>query len=178
MRRGALRQMEAGLQIDRERLLQHFRRHLVDRRPGIDAGIVDDDVEPAEARRCRLDDAKDGRAIADIEDKGARLAARRGDLPGNALRRLAAAIGDRNGGSRESEEPGDGGTDAASRAGDQRDLAVEAKGGDLRHSAPPLSSARKVEKTSSWRAMSSGSEAGQSSSIVWKGVINTPRFMK
>ena len=94
--------------------------------PG-DAGIVDEDVEPAEGGMGFGDDGGDRRLVGDIEGEGRRLAACRRDFIGDGFRRAAVDVGDRDAGARRGERGRRDPADAGAGAGDQRCVAVDAK---------------------------------------------------
>jgi len=63
---------------------------MVDRDAHRNAGVVDDDIEPAEMRRDIVDDGRNVIAIGNVERPGLRGSTARCDLCGDGLRALAA----------------------------------------------------------------------------------------
>ena len=98
---------------------------IVDRDAHGDAGIVDDDIEPAEMRRDVVDDIGDVVAVGDIERPGFCRAAACCDLAGDGLRGLGADIGDGDIGAVGREHKRRGAAHAAGGAGDKNGQAFD-----------------------------------------------------
>ena len=107
-------------------LVEVLRRHALERRELVDAGVVDEDVEPAE-RLLRLgEQALDVGLLRHVGLDGDGLAALAGDLGDDAVGPfLAGGVVDDDGRPLGRQVPGDGGADALGRAGDDGDLARE-----------------------------------------------------
>ena len=92
-----------------------------------DAGVVDEDVEAAERRRPPAATSALGagprRDVVVVRDGGA--AARRDDLVDDRARRVGVEVVDDDARALGGEQPRVAASDAATRAGDDRDLAVE-----------------------------------------------------
>src|SRR5207302_6442406 len=99
------------------------------------AGVVEEAVEPAMARRRVIDE---GAELVLLGRVGLNEAARGTEPLGVRLALLAPSPGDHNLGALRDEELRRAETDAAGRAGDDRDLAVEPAHDDpFLHTVPP-----------------------------------------
>ncbi|MBI3104147.1 MAG: hypothetical protein HYY95_00905 [Candidatus Rokubacteria bacterium] len=91
-----------------------------------DAGVVDEDVDPAEGGDDGRDDLVHLGARGHVERPARGRAAARADLRRHAGRALSAAIGHRDGRAVLGQRERDGAADADTAAGrDERDLAAE-----------------------------------------------------
>ena len=88
-------------------------------------GVVDQDVEPTEPLDGGLAHRRDGRAVAEVGRGGERAASRRLDRINGRPGALFAARVNRHMRALAREGLGDGGTDAASRPGDQGTAALK-----------------------------------------------------
>ena len=119
------RGVEGGGQIDGENRVPFRRREVLQRRNMLDAGIVDEDVEPAEFAQSRFDHLGDRGGARHV---GAGIVDANVVILGDAfagsfdLLRLAEAVQHYVRASA-GERAGDAETDAAGRAGDERDFA-------------------------------------------------------
>ena len=96
---------------------------LVDQGPDpVDAGVVHQDVEPAEAVDGRGDHRRPAGHVADVVGQGDRGVA---EVGGHGLDLGGEDVGEHDLGPLGDEEPGLGLALAARRAGDDRDLALE-----------------------------------------------------
>jgi hypothetical protein len=121
----ARRNPERGHEVDVEHGLELLVRHLLDRRvPGV-AGIVDDDVEPAERIGGGLDEAIGKARFGDAAVDRDGFAARRLDLVSHGVARRGIEVVDDDARPFAGEFQGDGPSDAAARSGDQGDLSLE-----------------------------------------------------
>lgn len=121
-------------EVDRDVQLPIRAGHLVDRRKPADAGIVDDDIQPAERREGRLDQGFRGVPIRDIAGIGDRLAAQDADLVDDRFSRrrirplaayVAAQVVDHDSGACRRQGESVRPPQSSSRAGDDRDLSVK-----------------------------------------------------
>ena len=99
------------------------------------AGIVDQDVEPAEFLRDRGRDAARGVLLAEIARRDQRLAARLDDLIGDLLQRLAPPAGERDRRAFARQRQRRRLTDAAAGAGHPGDFSRKIRHGGLQHQA-------------------------------------------
>ena len=116
---------EAAVQVDRQHLLPVGELELVDRVDDLHAGVGDQDVQRAEVFHHLIGAGLDRRLVGDVHGDAERLAAGLDDGRGGGLRRLPVDVADRHLGAFLGVELGDRLADAAGRAGDQGDLAVE-----------------------------------------------------
>ena len=117
---------EDGAHVDVEREVEVFQRDLVDGAQLENAGVVDQDVEPAEGARGFVDRGAQRSGIGAVDAQRQRAAACGFDAGGELLGcRLVAGIAEGDGGAVLGEAPHDGGADAARAAGDEGDLAGE-----------------------------------------------------
>ena len=109
----------------------------VEERPGDGAaGVVHDDVEPAELVDGTAHE-RDHRVVLDhVGGDHERRAAEVPDLPGHDLELLGGPGREQDVGTRLGQRERRGGADAAARAGDDRDLAVHPE--SFEHPLPPL----------------------------------------
>ena len=91
------------------------------------AGVVHDDVDAAELRDRARDDLLEHVVVVDVGRDDERLAAGGAHVGGDLVELLLRARGQDDVGARVGERAGDRRADAAPGAGDDRDLAVEAK---------------------------------------------------
>ena len=111
--------------MDVEHGLELLVGHLLDRRvPGV-AGIVDDDVEPAEGVGCSSHEAVGKARLGDAAVDRDGIATRRPDLVGNGVTRRGIKIVDDDARALAGELERNGPSDAAPGSGDQRDLSFE-----------------------------------------------------
>ena len=92
---------------------------IVDRDAHRNAGVVDDDIEPAEMRCDIVDHGCDVIAIGNIERPGLGASTARCDLCGDGLRALGRIVGHGDVGAFGCEHPRGGAAHAAGRAGNQ-----------------------------------------------------------
>ena len=98
---------------------------VVDRDAHRDAGIVDDDIEPAEMRGDGADDGVDVVAVGDIERPGFCAAAAGRDLVRNGLRAIGGIVGDGDVGAFGREHLRGGAAHAAGGAGDENGQSLD-----------------------------------------------------
>ncbi len=135
VRRGPVTDRGGAGQVDGDRALPVELRDRVDRREPRDARVVEDDVEPTEARERGVDQPAGAVPIGDVARVGDRLPAGFGDRGDDLVsrvgrcrafsRHLAAEIVDDDRGTLGRERERMGAADAATRASDDRDLPVE-----------------------------------------------------
>ncbi len=135
MARGLARAEEEAGEVDRQNLFPGGERQLLRRCAPDDAGIVDQDVEPAIAPRDGGKPFDDRRLVGDIEDLNRGLGAVRAQLLHHRLggRGIDVVDGDRR--PRRTKPERTGAAKATARPRHQRHLAVEAKGGIDRRAA-------------------------------------------
>jgi hypothetical protein len=92
----------------------------VDRGQEGEPGVVDHDVEPAEARRRRRDDLRDAGAVGDVHRPAVRAAAGGQDLADDCVDPFRRAVGDGDVRALVGEEVGGRAAHAARGAGDDR----------------------------------------------------------
>ena len=139
---GVLAQVEVTLEVDGEDDVPLLFRHVEDHLVAQDAGVVDDDVEPAEGVERLLHHAVAGLEVGDVVVVGDGVAAHLldfvDDLVGRALLaagagRGAAEVVDDDARALGRERQALAAADAAAAAGDDRDLAFES----VAHVMPP-----------------------------------------
>ena len=119
--------MEGGGEIDGENRVPFRRREILQRRHVLDAGIVDEDIEPAEFAQSRFDHRADRVGARHV---GGGVVDANVVILGDAfarsfnLLRLAETV-QHYVGACAGERAGDAETDAAGRACDQRDFALQ-----------------------------------------------------
>ena len=123
---------ERGPRVDAHDEIEPLRRRVGQRPPPQRTGVVDEDVDAAEALEGAGGDGLDLRLVAHVARHGQRPAAGRLDLGGDLvdragelLRRGLAARGDDDGAARPRQAERDGPADAAARAGDDGDSILE-----------------------------------------------------
>ena len=132
-----LRAEEGALQVDRHHLLVLRLGGVEDRRAGLDAGVVDHHVEPAERLDRLVDEPLQVLDLADVGLHADGLVAELRDLAFEVLGRLLVGdVVDDDVGALAGEGEGDGLADAAVAAGDDGDLALQC------HVVPPAGSRR------------------------------------
>jgi hypothetical protein len=95
---------------------------------GLDAGVVERDVEPAEGVDRALDQGGDLVLVGDIAADTERSIAGGGQLVGGGTKRLVVDVGEHNGSTRFGEGLGGGQPHPGAGPGDQGDLAGEVVG--------------------------------------------------
>src|SRR6266851_6284006 len=127
---GGARAEEGAGGVDRHDALPIRQRQLDRRLADGDAGAVDEHIEAAVMLEDVGEDAVDFRRVGDVERMRLGLAGGSGDFRGTLGAGLGVAVEHRDAGADTGEGEGDGAADAAGAAGDERDLAVEAEGGE------------------------------------------------
>ncbi|HEV2785705.1 MAG TPA: hypothetical protein VGV67_04900 [Solirubrobacteraceae bacterium] len=92
---------------------------------GLDAGVVEREVDPAEGVHRAVHEGGDLGLVGDVAGDAERLITGGGQLVGGGAQRLLVDVGEHDGRPRGSEGAGGLEAHAGARAGDERDAAVE-----------------------------------------------------
>ena len=167
--KGGLGQPEAAFQVHRQGPFQGAFVQFREGALGKGSGVVQEDVQLAEALQGRAHRSSRGVVLAQVFGRASAQADRLQDG-------LAAAGGTRrqqNPGAFGGEAFGDGPADALAGAGDQRDAVLQAP-----HDGRSSSSPRQSRSRRSCSSTSSARVAGQVSAMLWNGVKSTPRLSR
>ena len=104
-------------------------RRVDDRAQHLDARVVHQDVEPAEAREGLRHRGLPGGFVTHVVVREGGLDAGVGERGGRCPPHIVEHVGDQDGRASRTQRPGARRADAARGAGDERDLAVETQGG-------------------------------------------------
>ena len=125
LRCGGLDAEERAADVDADDAVELRRRHVLEQEVREDAGVVDEHVEPAEARHGRLDEPVDVVLDRDVA-LDQRRAATVGDEPAEcAFEPVGAAVGEHDGGSRLGQPARAREAESLGCAGDERDLSAQ-----------------------------------------------------
>ena len=171
--KGGLGQPEAAFQVHRQGPFQGAFVQFREGALGKGSGVVQEDVQLAEALQGRAHRSSRGVVLAQVDGQQFGRASAQADRLQDGLAAAGGTRRQQNPGAFGGEAFGDGPADALAGAGDQCDAVLQAPHDGRSNSSPRQSRSRR-----SCSSTSSARVAGQVSAMLWNGVKSTPRLSR